>query len=134
MVTFTSEYQGQLRTNAKHEPSQSQLTTDAPVDNHGRGETFSPTDLVATALGSCMVTIMGILAQREGWSLEGLQWNTQKKMASNPRRIQEVSIQFTLKDHQLTEAQKTKLEHAARRCPVALSLHPDVIQTIVFDW
>lgn len=134
MVNFHSEYKGALRTSVIHEPSQTQLITDAPVDNHGKGESFSPTDLVATALGSCIVTIMGIIAQREGWSLEGLTWETSKIMTPPPRRIQEIIVNIKLENHSLTEEQKQKLETAGRKCPVALTLSPEVKQTLVFEW
>ncbi len=134
MVNFHSEYQGNLRTSVTHEPSGTKLITDAPTDNHGKGENFSPTDLVATALGSCMVTIMGIVAQRAGWSLDGMTWKSSKIMTPPPRRIAEISIHIKLENHSLTKEQKQTLETAARKCPVALTLSPEVKQTVIFDW
>ncbi|MEN7550194.1 OsmC family protein [Rapidithrix thailandica] len=133
MTTFNSSYQGNLRTKVQHNPSKGELITDAPVDNHGKGESFSPTDLVAVALGSCMATIMGILAEREQIDLSGLRYTTEKVMQSSPRKISEVIIHFTLADSQLSDQDKKKLIKAALNCPVALSLHPDLKQTVSFD-
>ncbi|WP_026998850.1 OsmC family protein [Eisenibacter elegans] len=136
MPTIKSTYLGQLRTQATHLQSGNTLLTDAPTDNNGRGEAFSPTDLVAAALGSCMMTIVGIVAEREGISLEGVTWETTKKMASQPRRIEAIEIRITFpQGHQLSQVQQAKLRNAAQTCPVALSLHPDLRQelTIVFE-
>lgn len=134
MSTITTLYSGELRTQAVHLASGNTLITDAPVDNNGRGEAFSPTDLVCAALGSCMLTIMGIVAQRHGLNLEGTRIEITKIMAANPRRIAEVILQFTLPPNHFTEKERDLLEQAARTCPVALSLHPDVKQTITFDY
>lgn len=135
MPQFESVYQGQLRTRIVHVPSGADLLTDAPTDNHGKGESFSPTDLVSAALGSCMMTIMGILANREGFSLEGVRWNTRKIMQADPRRVGEVQIEFHFPpQHGLSEVQQEKLRRAAATCPVALSLHPDVRQNVTFHF
>jgi uncharacterized OsmC-like protein len=108
--------------------------TDAPLDNNGKGEAFSPTDLVCAALGSCMVTIMGIVAEREGISLEGLSWEITKIMQSDPRKIQEIQVAFHWSGPVFTPAMSQKLKNAARTCPVALSLDPALTQTISFDF
>lgn len=127
-------YRGDLRTEARHLRSGNTLTTDAPTDNNGKGEAFSPTDLVCSALGSCMMTLMGMLAQRENISLEGMRWDIVKIMSSSPRKIAEVHIAFTHPDLKATHEQKQKLHRAALTCPVALSLQETVKQEIVFNF
>lgn len=130
----TVEYLGDLRTQAKHLKSGNLMITDAPVDNMGKGEAFSPTDLVSAALSSCMMTIMGQVADREGINLKGLSSEVVKIMSSNPRKIAEIHITFTLASLQATEVQKQKLRNAARTCPVALSLAESVKQTVSFNF
>lgn len=132
MSTITSIYQGQLRIQATHNASGTQILTDAPVDNHGRGEAFSPTDLVCAALGSCMMTIMGIFAEREGIDLVGTKIDINKTMSPSPRKIAQIDVTMHISNKTLTDDQKLKLERAAHTCPVALSLHPDVVQNMVF--
>jgi putative redox protein len=132
MSTITTIYPGELRTEATHLASGMRLVTDAPLDNNGRGEAFSPTDLVCTALGSCMMTIMGMVANRHDLDLAGTQIEITKIMAANPRRIAEVVLQFTLPPNNFSDKDRALLEHAARTCPVALSLHPDLRQTLHF--
>jgi putative redox protein len=132
MSTITTLYPGDLRTLATHLASSNTLITDAPVDNNGRGEAFSPTDLVCAALGSCMMTIMGIVGRRQNLDLEGTRIDITKIMASDPRRIAEVVLHFTLPPNNFSEKERALLEHAARTCPVALSLHPDLKQTVTF--
>jgi putative redox protein len=127
-------YLGDLRTTLMHLKSNQLITTDAPVDNNGKGEAFSPTDLVSAALSSCMMTIMGIVATREGIDLSGLTSTISKMMATNPRRIAEIQISFSHPDLKATEIQKQKLKHAALTCPVALSLHESLKQTVSFDF
>lgn len=134
MSTITTLYSGELRTQAVHLASGNTLITDAPVDNNGRGEAFSPTDLVCAALGSCMLTIMGIVAQRHGLDLEGTRIEITKIMAANPRRIAEVILQFTLPPNHFTDKDRELLEQAARSCPVAVSLHPDIKQNVTFEY
>ena len=134
MPTIKSSYLGNLRTQATHVLSGNALLTDAPLDNNGKGEAFSPTDLVCAALGSCMVTIMGIVAEREGISLEGLSWDITKIMQSDPRKIQEIQVAFHWSGAAFTPAISQKLKNAARTCPVALSLDPALTQTISFDF
>jgi putative redox protein len=135
MPTIKTIYAGNLRTEATHVASGNTLITDAPVDNNGKGEAFSPTDLTCASLGSCMMTIMGIVAEREGIELKGTEMEITKTMAANPRRISKIQVDFTLVSREpLTEVQKEKLERAARTCPVALSLHPDIEQEANFNW
>lgn len=132
MATIYTSYLGELRTNAKHLASGNTVITDAPLDNNGRGEAFSPTDLVCAALGSCMTTIMGILANRQNINIEGMEIETTKIMSAEPRRIAEVVMTFRMPANNFTDKEKAMLENAARTCPVALSLHPDVKQTVTF--
>ncbi|MCU0340361.1 MAG: OsmC family protein [Spirosomaceae bacterium] len=136
MPTAQTVYLGDLRTQATHLQSGTQILTDAPTDNHGRGEAFSPTDLVATALGSCMMTIMGIVARRDGIDLRGSSMDITKVMSAEaPRRIAKVEVKLNmLTDTELSDADRAKLERAAHTCPVALSLHPDIEQVITFEW
>ena len=123
-----------MRSTATHVRSGTVITIDAPVDNHGKGESFSPTDLVATALGSCMMTIVGIAAQRDNFNVDGTKLSITKVMANNPRRIAEIIIDLDFPKNNYSEKEKTIIEHAARTCPVALSLHPDVKQTLSFNF
>jgi putative redox protein len=136
MPTSSITYLGGLRTEAIHLQSGTTIITDAPVDNHGRGESFSPTDLVATALGSCMMTIMGIVAERDGIDLKGTTIEINKIMsATAPRRIATIEVVLAMKTAEpLSDADKKKLERVAHTCPVALTLHPDTTQTITFNW
>jgi uncharacterized OsmC-like protein len=131
MSTATARYAGNLRTEATHNASGTTILTDAPVDNHGRGEAFSPTDLVSAALGSCMMTIMGIVAERQGLDLTGVTYAVTKHMAAEPRRIRQIDVQFQL-PATLSEKERTILENAARTCPVALSLNPEIRQDVQF--
>lgn len=133
-VMATVEYLGDLRTQAKHLKSGNLVTTDAPVDNMGKGEAFSPTDLVSAALCSCMLTIMGQVADREGINLKGLSSEVVKIMSSNPRKIAEIQISFSHAALQATEVQKQKLRNAAKTCPVALSLAESIKQTVTFNF
>ena len=128
------EYTGGLRTQACHLKSGVKIITDAPLDNNGKGESFSPTDLVCSALCSCMMTIMGILAEREGIKLEGLSGEVIKVMAADPRRIAEIHIRMKHSSLNATEVQKEKLRRAALTCPVALSLGEGVKQQISFEF
>ena len=133
-VTFSLSYHGDLRCEARHEPSGTTLITDAPLDNQGRGESFSPTDLVATGLGVCMFTIMGIVAKRDGIALAGATARVEKHMTSTPpRRIERIVVRFAL-PATIPAEDRAKLERAAHTCPVALSLHPDVVQDVAFAY
>jgi len=126
MVHIDVSYDGELRCSATHGPSQARLQTDAPVDNHGKGESYSPTDLVATALGTCMLTIMGIAAERHGIELGGASAQVVKHMSSDtPRRISKLSVSMTLPE-QIDAEQRQLLERAAHSCPVAHSLREDL--------
>ena len=126
-------YKNNLRTEAVHLFSGEAIITDAPVDNNGKGEAFSPTDLVAAALGSCMITIMGIAAQKHNIDISGTSASVKKIMGSNPRKIDEVVIGISMSNH-LNENDRKRLERAALACPVHKSLHPDIIKTINFSY
>ena len=132
MVRIDVSYQGGLRCEAVHGPSGTKLVTDAPVDNHGKGESFSPTDLVATALGTCISTIMGIVAEREKINLGGLRIAVQKEMSADPpRRIARLVTRIVMPQG-LTEQQRAKLEKAAHTCPVHRTLQGNVDIPIEF--
>jgi putative redox protein len=134
---MTSEiiYKGTLRTEAKHLQSNTIIETDAPVDNQGKGERFSPSDLLATSLGSCMLTIMGIKARDMDISLDGTGVSIQKFMKSEPRRVGGIDVRFSFPSSlQLDEKAKTILERAALTCPVAKSIHPDIEMNVDFGW
>lgn len=127
-------YLGGLRTEVTHLRSGNKIITDAPPDNNGKGEAFSPTDLTCASLNSCMVTLMGMLAEREGIALQGLTSEVVKIMAANPRKIAEIQITFTHTNLVATDVQKEKLRRAAMTCPVALSLSDEIKQTVVFNF
>lgn len=131
MSTATARYAGHLRTETTHSASGNTILTDAPVDNHGRGEAFSPTDLVCSALGSCMMTIVGIVADRHGLDLTGVTWDVTKHMLADPRRIGQIDVTFRL-PAALEQKTRALLERAAHTCPVALSLHPEIKQQVQF--
>jgi putative redox protein len=134
MVAIQLEYQGELHCKAVHGPSGSDLTTDAPTDNQGRGESFSPTDLVATALGSCMLTVMGILARTMKIDIAGTTATVEKEMTAMPqRRIQRLTVRIHAPG-KLDSEDRQKLERTTRTCPVLKSLHPDVEIHIEFTW
>ncbi|MBV9391842.1 MAG: OsmC family protein [Verrucomicrobia bacterium] len=134
MVKIVAQYEGNLRTEATHTPSGTQLLTDAPLDNGGKAESFSPTDLVATALGTCMITTMGIFAERHGIDLRGTRVEILKEMQSQPqRRIRALNVNLYVsvpEDH----PQRFALEQAALGCPVHKSLHSDVKIPVEFHW
>jgi putative redox protein len=129
-------YLGELRCEAKHGPSSVRIVTDAPVDNHGRGESFSPTDLVGAALGTCLLTIVGIVAQRHGWNVEGVRAHVTKEMIQQPvRRIGRLAVRITFPAPAaaaLGPDDRSRLETAARKCPVHQSLHPEIDAPIDF--
>ena len=134
MVEVQIAYQGNLRCQARHMESGNTMVTDAPKDNHGKGESFSPTDLVGTALGTCMLTIMGIQAERMGVDLGGTTVIVQKEMIADPlRRIGKLAVQFNI-PAKLGAEDRQKLENAARTCPVHKSLSPAVQVPITFNW
>ena len=134
MKTSEIIYKGDLRAMATHLRSGQVIFTDAPVDNNGKGEAFSPTDLTAASLGLCMVTIMGIAAQNHGIDINNTKIEITKHMVSDPRRIGAIDVVFTMPDIIYTEKEKKILEKAALTCPVAKSLHPDIHQNVAFIW
>lgn len=128
-------YKGDLRCEATHLRSGTMIETDAPVDNKGKGERFSPTDLVGAALATCIVTTMGILGENHGINIDGTECEVEKIMASDPRRISELKVNLIFpKDKVYTDHEKVILERIAQTCPVAKSLHPDLKQTLSFVW
>ncbi len=134
METVRTTYIGDYRTEATHVLSSVKIITDAPIDNNGKGEAFSPTDLVATALCSCMITLMDITANGKGFSLGEVRAKTTKVMAANPRRVSEIIIEFDLTAKSYTDKEKAILEHAARNCPVAKSIHTDINVDVSFHY
>jgi putative redox protein len=134
MVAIQIEYQGELHCKAVHGPSGTELNTDAPKDNQGRGESFSPTDLVATALGTCMLTIMGIMARTLTIDIAGTTATVEKEMTdAAPRMIKRLTVKINV-PQSLSPEDQQKLERAAYTCPVHKSLHPDVQTPIEFTW
>ena len=132
VTLINSRYEGQLRCQSSHGPSGTQLETDAPTDNQGKGERFSPTDLVATSLSTCMLTIMGIVAERHGWDLKGCEARVEKTMTSEaPRRIAQLTVWVSLPAH-LDTQQRALLQRAAEQCPVKLSLEGAI--TMELHW
>ena len=134
MTTVKTVYLGDLRTENEHLQSGNKIITDAPTDNQGKGEAFSPTDLLATALGNCIMTIMGIKARDNGIDIIGTELEVTKIMASDPRRVAEVVVEFTFPKKNYSEEEKQLIESVAGTSPVPLSLHPDLRQTIKFNW
>ncbi len=132
METILLNYLGQLRTHAKHLASGVEIITDAPTDNHGKGEAFSPTDLLCSSLGSCMMTLMGIAAATHQIYFEAAQAKITKIMVSNPRKVGEIIIEMKMPDHNYSDKEKAILERSALTCPVYLSLHEDVKKTVSF--
>jgi uncharacterized OsmC-like protein len=133
MATSNITYVGDLRTVCIHLQSGTQILTDAPTDNHGKGEAFSPTDLVATALGSCMVSIMGIKSKDLNVDLKDSTVSITKIMQAEPRKIAKIEVILNM-SIETSEKNKTILERAAMTCPVLLSLHPDIEKDVVFNW
>ncbi|HYG39415.1 MAG TPA: OsmC family protein [Cytophagales bacterium] len=134
MATIKSKYLGELRTESVHVKSDNKIITDAPLDNNGKGEAFSPTDLLCSALGSCMMTIIGILARREEIDLTSVTYEITKVMSANPRKVSEIHINFDMKGVKASDIQVEKLKRAASTCPVALSLDPSVKQIVDFKF
>lgn len=130
MATSKITYKGGLRTEAVHLKSGTAILTDAPTDNRGQGASFSPTDLVATGLGACVLTIMGIKALDSGIDMEGATAEVEKIMASNPRRISEINVKITMPSNNYTDKEKILLERSAHHCPVAKSLSENLKETI----
>ena len=132
-TTSTISYLGSLRTSAVHVKSNSEISTDAPTDNNGNGELFSPTDLTATSLGSCMLTVMGIAANAHDIPFKYVDCRIRKVMASSPRRISEIYVDLIIR-HKWSDTQKERLESVALNCPVAKSLHPSINQIVKFEY
>ena len=133
MTKMRTQYLGNLRTEIEHIQSGNKIITDAPLDNNGKGEFFSPTDMFSSSLGSCMLTIIGIAANTHGFSIDGTTLEIEKVMAANPRRVAEIKIDVHFpKGANYTDKQKRIIEAAAKTCPVANSLHPDEIKNITY--
>ena len=132
MATVQTKYLGDLRTESVHLQSGNKLITDAPTDNQGRGEAFSPTDLLATAFGACVLTIMGIAAQTHGFNIDGTEVETTKVMGTEPRRIVELITTFKFPHTNYSAKHKKILELTAKECPVFNSLHPDIKKTVSY--
>ena len=133
MTTSTSKYSGELRTQSVHTQSGETYITDAPTDNEGKGQAFSPTDIVATSLANCMMTIMGIVSKRKGLIIEGTEAKIDKFMGTDPRRITEIKIDFYFPVN-FSEDERKLLEKSALNCPVAKSLSSDLKQNIEFHY
>lgn len=134
MNTAEVVYLGGLRTQATHLRSANQIVTDAPLDNQGKGEAFSPTDLMATSLLSCMMTIIGIQARNRDLEIGEMSGTVLKIMAENPRRVSKIVVEVFFKGHSLNHEEQRQLEQAGRNCPVAKSIHPDIEQDIRFHF
>jgi putative redox protein len=132
-MTSKVTYLGELRTSSVHLQSGSEIITDAPTDNHGKGEAFSPTDMVANSLATCMLSFMGIKANELGVNLEGSTADVTKTMQANPRKIAKIEVVFHMKSD-ADEKSRIILERVAKTCAVGLSLHPDVVQDVIFNW
>lgn len=128
--TIQTTYLGQLRTEAVHVRSGNKIITDAPIDNKGKGEFFSPTDMLATSLASCIFTIMGIRAEESGFRIDGATAKSWKIMANNPRRVAEVKVEFDFSNCNLEPKQKEILKNLVKVSPVPLSLHTDLVQNV----
>jgi Predicted redox protein, regulator of disulfide bond formation len=133
-MTSTVHYLGELRTEAEHLYSGTKIITDAPLDNQGKAEAFSPTDLCATSLACCALTIMGISARNHSLDITGTRAEVTKVMASDPRRISKVEVRFVMPPNGFSETQKQILEKAARTCPVSFSLASGIEQSLEFVW
>lgn len=133
MVKMNVNYQGQKHCLLAHEPSGSKIETDAPKDNQGKGEKFSPTDLVGAALGSCILTTMALVAERDGISIAGATAEVEKEMFDKPRRIGSLKVKIKLPAN-LTPDQRRKLEETAHHCPVHKSIHPDIAAPLSFSY
>jgi len=134
MATSTVKYLGHLRTEATHLQSASTIITDAPTDNKGKGEAFSPTDLTATSLASCMITVMGIKAAEANIPFNEVTAEVTKIMGGPPRKITEIRIKIRISRRNLSDKDRTILAETAHTCPVALSLHPDIKVKLEFDY
>jgi uncharacterized OsmC-like protein len=134
MVSMKVQYNGDLRCTATHIKSGNQVITDAPTDNNGKGEAFSPTDLLCTSLSTCMITLMGIAANSKEIQLGQIDADIEKIMGSDPRRVSGINIQFRIQSLGYTDREKDILKNAALTCPVAKSIHPDIALGIDFQF
>ena len=134
MATIKGTYEGHLHNAMTHVQSGDTIRTDAPTDNHGKGEAFSPTDLACAALAGCMMTIMGLSAQGHKFDIEGTTYEVTKTMNSDPRRIGQIDIVFNFPEKEYTGRQKALLRAAAESCPVGRSLHPDIVVNITMNF
>ena len=134
MATISEKYLGDLRVECVHNASGTVIITDAPVDNQGKGEAFSPTDLCATALASCATTIMGIYARSHDIDITGMTVEVVKTMSASPRRIGKLEVTFNMPEREYSDREKKALINAAHTCPVHLSLHPDIEQIFTCNW
>lgn len=137
MATIQTHYIDELRTEAEHIYSGTRILTDAPLDNQGKAESFSPTDLLAASLGSCMITVVGIAARTQGFEerLRGTRIDITKIMKSEPRRVGEIVVEiFFPEGSNFNDKEQKIIENTARNCPVAKSLHPDLVQSWTFNW
>ena len=134
MTKMSVQYTSNLRCEVVHTQSSTQIETDAPLDNKGKGERFSPTDLLCTSLATCILTTMAIAAQERNWNFEGVHAEIEKIMSSTPRRVGEIKIHFIFPALGYDELMKEKIQRYAHACPVSRSLHPDVVQTVTFEF
>lgn len=134
METSRVLYTGDLRTEATHVKSGQSFITDAPLDNQGRGEAFSPTDLLATSLGACAITVVGIAARTHGFNVDGTSIKITKIMVSDPRRVGEVIVEMDFPAEKYTEKQKSIIRHTINTCPVGQSLNPELKQTFILNF
>ena len=132
--SIENRYVGKLRTSSTHLSSGKNIITDAPTDNNGKGEAFAPTDLVSSALCSCMTTVMGICAEKGNFEMPNSTAKITKIMSADPRKISEIKIELNFDNNNLTDTQKNKLMSVAENCPVAKSLNPDIKQTLKFNY
>lgn len=134
MTKMSVHYTGNLRCEVVHQQSGTHLDTDAPLDNKGKGERFSPTDLLCTSLATCILTTMAIAAEERGWKFEGVTAQIEKIMSQTPRRVGEIKIHFDFPPMEYTDLMKEKIQRYAHACPVGRSLHEDVTQTVTFKF
>ncbi len=134
MNKIISEYKGNLQISSTHCQSGAVLITDAPTDNGGKGTSFSPTDMCALSLGTCAMTMMGLYAQSHGLDISGATMETEKIMATNPRRIAEIKVSITMPAREFSEKDKQAFKNVIKTCPVHHSLHPGVVQSITLLW
>ena len=134
MTKMSVLYSGNLRCEVVHAQSKTQIETDAPLDNKGKGERFSPTDLLCTSLATCILTTMAIAAEERSWKFEGVKAEIEKIMNSTPRRIGEIKIHFNFPELGYDDLMKEKIQRYAHACPVSRSLSPDVLQNVTFSF